>query len=334
VDFSAAWLSPAGVQYGDEVTRQLAALPQLESIEGIGSLSAEGMKILATIPNLKCLHVILRDRRHGYYGPTGLSYLAGLHSLEKLLIQSDDPLPDADLASLESLTCLKDLSVFGPGVSDRGMASIGKLRRLERLDVNAATRSGLNYLNNLSSLQYLQVGAWHGAVTTAAADELKLDLSGLSKLREFYLAGLPLHDDDLAFLEHLPLLETLMIQADSSLTGASLHHLRELPDLHVLWVLGLSNCTGQDLTSLSNLQNLRDLRIGGNITDAVLSSLAGPPGLTSLMVETDNPIRRETVTALTKSHPGLESLHLNTLPQKQPQPVGPLKRPPVGRPRR
>jgi hypothetical protein len=159
-------------------------MPQLESIEGIGYLSAEGMKTLATCRNLKSLRVALKDRRQGYYGPTGLSHLAGLHSLEELAIQSDDPLPDADLASLASLTRLKDLSFSGPAgqdVSDRGLASIGKLKQLERLQVSTVTRSGLNHLNGLSNLQYLtvtylNVTTGSNAGKTASADELTLDL--------------------------------------------------------------------------------------------------------------------------------------------------------------
>ena len=135
VDFAVTWVGRPGEQYGDEVVRQLATMPQLESIEGIGYLSAEGMKTLATCRNLKCLRVALKDRRQGYSGPTGLSHLAGLHSLEELAIQNGDPLPDADLASLESLTHLKNLSIFGRA-SASGLASIGKLRQLERLDLS------------------------------------------------------------------------------------------------------------------------------------------------------------------------------------------------------
>jgi hypothetical protein len=340
VDFAAAWIGPVGVQYGDEVARQLATLPQLESIRGLGYLSAEGMKTLATMPHLKDLHVVLRDRRRGYNGPTGLSHLAGLRSLEELAIQSDDPLPDADLASLESLTGLKDLHIFElTGVSDQGLASIGKLKQLERLQLNTITCSGLNHLNGLSNLQYLDVTNLNvttgsNAAKTASTDELTLDLSGLKKVTDLHLTGLALRDDDLAFLKNLPSLETLMIQPSSSLTGASLRHLRELPQLYRLWVFEPSNCTRQDLTCLSHLPKLGELRIAGDITDAALASLTGPPGLNSLMVETDNPIRKETVTDLTKSHPGIEYIHINTLPQKQTRPVGPVKRPGVGRPRR
>jgi hypothetical protein len=332
VDFFAAWLGPAGAQYGDEVARQLAAMPQLESIRGLGFLSAEGMKTLATLPHLKDLQVFLRDRPRRYYGPTGLSHLARLQSLEKLTIVSNEPLPDADLASLDSLPCLKDLSIFSPGVSDRGLAALGKLKQLERLQLNTATRSGLNHLNGLSNLQYLNVGpAWSDARKTSAADdEVTLDLSGLKNLKDLSLGWQPLQDSDLAFLEHLPLLDRLFIDMETnSLTGASLRHLRGLPKLDWLWIRGLSNCTGQDLASLSNLQNLRELRIAGDITDASLESLMGPPRLNSLTIETGSPIRQETVTDLTKSHPAMEYIHILTPTPRQTQPAGPLKRPGV-----
>jgi hypothetical protein len=334
VDFGMTWVGQPGEQYGDEVARQLAALPQLEAIERIGYLSPEGMKALTTFRNLRSLHVALKDRHQGYYGPTGLSHLAGLHSLEKLAIENGDSLSDVDLAKLETLDRLKDLFISGPAVSDRGLAALGKLKQLERLQVNAATRSGLNHLNSLSNLQYLKVGAWGAAPETASADELMLDLSGLTKMRELYLSGLPLHDDDLAFLRHLPLLETLMIEPSSSLTGASLRHLRELPQLDLLWILGLSHCTGDDLRPLNDLPKLRELRLGGDITDMALASLTGPQCLGSLLVETDHPIRKETVTDLTKSHPALEYLHINTLTPMQTRPVTTPKRPGVSQPRR
>ena len=294
------------------------------------------MKTLATLPHLKCLGVTLRDCRRGYYGPTGLAHLARLQSLEELTIVSNEPLPDADLSSLESLTYLKDLHIFGSGVSDQVLSALGKLKQLERLQLNTATRSGLNHLNGLSNLQYLNVGpAWGNARKTSAADEVTLDLSGLKHLKDLSLGWQPLQDSDLAFLEHLPLLDRLLIDLETnSLTGASLRHLRGLSKLDWLWIRGLSTCTGQDLASLSNLQNLREVRIAGDITDAALESLMGPPRLNSLTIETGSPIRKETVTDLTKSHPGIEYIHINTLPRIQTKPVGPLKRPGVSQPRR
>jgi len=335
VDFAQAWSGPAGSYYGDEIVRQLAALPNLESIKGIGFLSADGMKTLARFRNLKCLHVALKSRRQGYYGPTGLSHLAGLGSLEELHINSES-LSDADLACLETLGRLRDLLMLISGrnvVTDRSMASIGKLKQLESLHLSCSmTRSGLNQLNGLSRLRYLQVVARGNAAKIDPADELMLDLSGLKKIKDMNLSELPLQDSDLAFLEHLPLLENLSIQPNF-LTGASLRHLRELPELNRLYVSGLSGCTGEDLAHLNGLPKLRDLTLCGRITDAALGRLSGLPSIWSLRVDTDEPIRMQTVTDLTKSHPLIEYIHINELPKVQTRPVRSPKRTRVSQPR-
>jgi len=331
IAFAQTWLGYAGEYYGDEVVRQLAAnLPNLESIKGLSYLSAEGMKTLARFRNLKCLHVTLKDRRQGYYGPTGLSHLAGLGSLEELYINSES-LSEADLACLEPLGRLKELHVWSKHLTDRNLASIGKLKQLESLTVfSSVTRSALNQLNGLSRLHHLQVVARprRNAAKTDPADELMLDLSGLKKMKDMNLSGLSLQDSDLAFLKHLPLLEILSIQPDS-LTGAFLRHLRELPELNRLYVSGLSGCTGEDLAHLNGLPKLRSLHLTGDITNTALASLTGPLSLESLRVETDEPIRMQTVTNLTKSHPVIEYIHIHELPKVQTRPVSTPKRTPV-----
>jgi len=332
VDFAQAWASLEGEQYGDEVARQLTGLPHLESVKGIGNLSAEGMKTLATFGSLKCLHVSLRDRRHGYRGPTGLSHLAGLGALEELAILSQDPLSDRDLASLAPLSSLRDLTIASDGTGERGVAAIGRLKQLERLTLWPVSRKALNHLNGLSNLQTLSVSAWHDAVGATFVDELTVDLSGLKKIKSLSLS-LPLHDSDLAFLKHLPLLEDLGVQSTSPLTGASLRHLRELPELNYLLVNGLSDCTGDDVAHLNGLAKLRDLSLMGDITDSALMSLTGPLYLESLRVDTDNPIRKETVAELTTSHPVIGYIHIHDLTPAQAQPAGTPKRARVSRPR-
>ena len=217
VDFAQAWFSTEGTNGGDQVIRHLAALPNLESITGIRYVSAEGMKTLARFRNLKCLHVALKDRRQGYYGPTGLSHLAGLGSLEDLSISSGDALSDADLASLETLGRLKKLHVGNRHLTDRNMASFGKLKQLESLSfwafsgagVSKISKSGLNQLNGLTNLRFLQVNTWGNAAKTDPADEPMLDLSGLKKMKDLYLSGPPLQDSDLAFVKHMSLIENL-----------------------------------------------------------------------------------------------------------------------------
>jgi len=338
--FAQTWVGSEGMRYGDQVVRQLAALPNLESIKGLSYLSAEGMKTLARFRNLKCLQVTLKDRRQGYYGPTGLSNLAGLGSLEELLISSGDVLSEADLACLEPLGRLKKLIVGSRHLTDRSLASISKLDQLESLSfsvlggagVSKISKSGLNQLNGLSNLHYLQVNVWVNASKTYPADELMLDLSGLKKMKDLTLSGLSLQDSDLAFLKHLPLLEIFNIDTNS-LSGAFLRHLRELPELNRLGVSGLSGCTGEDLAHLNGLPKLRNLHLSGDITNTDLASLTGPLSLESLTVETDEPIRKQTVTNLTKSHPVIEYIHIHELYKVQTRPVSTPKRTRVSQPR-
>jgi hypothetical protein len=339
VSFAQTWFGAAAEHNGDQVARQLAALPNLESIKGLRYLSAEGMKTLTRFRNLKCLGVALKDRRQGYYGSTGLSNLANLGSLEELHISSEDALSDADLACLEPLSRLRDLLISGRNVTDRGLASIGKLKQLENLGLSCSvTRNALNQLNGLTNLQYLQVVAWENAAKTDPTDELMLDLSGLKKMKDMNLSGLSLQDSDLAFLEHLPLLENLSIhpqpiQTDSPLTGAFLRHLKGLSELNRLFVSGLSGSTGEDLAHLNGLPKLRRLTVKGDITDTALASLTGPLLLESLNVDTDEPIQKQTVTDLKNSHPVIEYIRINELYKVQTRPSQQRERTRVSRPR-
>jgi hypothetical protein len=333
VHFAQTWCGPVGVEHGDEVVRHLAALPHLESITGIGYLSSEGMKAVATLRNLKCLHVALKDHKQDYHGPTGLSHLTNISALEELSIGTGDPLSKVDLASLEPLSHLKDLTIGCPSVPDQGLAFIAKLNQLETLHLGCSvTSDGLNHLNALPNLRYLKVVARQNASRTAPAGELTLDLSGLTQMKDLNLTGLPLHEGDLAFLRHLPLLEKLMIQPTSPLTATSLRHLQKLPELDHLWVSDLSNCTRADMAHLSSLPKLRSLTVKGDITDVALTSLTGPAPLESLYVETDHPIRKETVSNLTKSHSVIEYVHINNLTPEQALPTGVPTRNRVSRP--
>jgi hypothetical protein len=341
VDF--AQILWSGKYNGDEVVRQLAALPNIESIQGISSLTAEGMKTLARFRNLKCLHVGLKNHILGYDGPTGVSHLASLGCLEELHVYNQDSLSEADLACLETLGRLKELNIGSRHLTDRDLASISKLDKLESLSFSVLggpgaskiSKSGLNQLNGLPNLHFLQVNLWGNAVKADPADELMLDLSGLKKMKDLYLSALPLQDSDLAFLKHLPLLEILSIQPQpgSPLNGAFLRHLRELPELNHLYVSRLSGCKGEDLAYLNGLPKLRSLILKGDIADTALKSLTGPLSLDSLTVETDEPIRKQTVTDLKNSHPVIEFIHINEQYKAQTRPASTPKRTRVSQPR-
>jgi hypothetical protein len=315
VDFSGTWAGPQGAEHGDEVARLLADMPGLESIKGTGSLSAEGMKTLATMRNLKCLHIGLKDRHQGYYGPTGVSYLAGLSKLEELALTGDQCLSDADLVHLESLGNLRDLLVGFSGVTDRGMASLGKLRRLEHLTVfvdGAMSKRGLNDLKGLTNLQTLHVSVPMDA--RPAIDEVMLNLSALTSLKTLHLDGFSLDSGDLACLSGLHQLELILLQG-AALPETALRNLKDLPALKRLYISQVNCSDGSGLACLRGLTGLRDLTLRGRITDVALGQLANVTSVWSLSAWTDEPIRPETMNRLKQTLPALEYIHLYPLPE-------------------
>jgi len=342
VDFAGAWSNPEGARYGDDVVRQLAVLPGLESIGGTGFLSAEGVKALAAFRNLRRLDILLKDRRQGYDGPTGLSSLGGLSSLEELSLAGGEALlSEADTACLASLSRLKVLSIMNSHLTDQGLTSISKLERLEQLNLagTRVSRSGLNQLGSSKNLRGLSVQMWAEVRPTNVTEELPLDLSKLQSLTRLELSGLGLQEVDMAFLTNLRRLEDLKIDA-SSLPGTSLRYLKGLSELECLSVRGLSHPTREDLVPLAGLTKVKTLRLGGDIADAAVASLDGLPGLQWLDVETAEPIRNQTIADLKQRLPMIEYVHISeplpqpTVPSKSPR-VNPRGgNPPASQPRR
>ncbi len=320
VDFAQIWAMHPFTYWGDEVAQHLVAMPQLESIEGLCYLSAEGVKTLATLQNLNCLRISLKDEKQDYHGPTGLSHLAGLDKLEELLIATGDELSATDLAGLEQLANLKRLTVFYQPVTDDGLALIGRMKQLEYLSLVPMRRSSLNHLNGLSNLRSLAVrNVWRDPAKPVPFDEGTLDLSGLGKLEGLSLSGQALHEDDLAFLENLSSLKSLSIGTASPLAASSLRRFAKLPHLRSLWVSKLSRCTGEDLASLNGRPEMRSLTLIGKIPEKALMSLDDLSHLTFLDFHTTEPVRPETVADLRQRFQEIEWFEFhNFLPGQRP----------------
>jgi len=336
IDFAqACWGMPPHSD-ADTLVAILAELPQLESIEHIRFVSAQGMESLGTMKNLKCLDVGLKDPLQGYQGPTGLTHLVGLDKLEALSLSCcAATLSDTDMAALGSLTHLKELYLDSQSITAKQLANIGKLKQLERLDLACPLNcEGLNQLNGLSNLKYLKVKrrTAMGESKITKADELTLDLSGLKRMKDICLMGVSLQENDLAFLQDLSQLEEVTIFTDS-LSGTFMRHLKGLTELDNLRVSGLSSCAGQDLANLGSLPKLSGLNLTGNITDTCLKSFKGPVSLASLSITTDHPIRVHTVDDLRKDHPTIEFIHKSELPKLQTRPVQQQERSRASQPR-
>jgi hypothetical protein len=294
--------------------RYLMALPQLEFVKPV-DLTVENMKALSGLRNLKSLGVNLPSLPNGSTDdPVAASYLGTLSSLEELSFcgsAAGRSVSDEEVACLESLGRLKKLHVGGSNhLTDRSLASISKLDQLESLDFSVfggagVSKNGLKQLSGLTNLHTLDVKVY--PVVIGPVDGVTLDLSALTNLKTLTLSGCSLQDaDPLAGLNHL---EWLVL--DGAFTEEGLLHMRNLPKVKLLDIRGISCTTGDHLGDLGGLTKLGDLVLRGRITDAALGRLTGLPSIWSLRVETDEPIRPETVARLKKAMPMITYIHID-----------------------
>ena len=323
IDFAQSQLGGARRRQDETVRRLTIALPHLQSLQLIGPVTAEGMKALGTLRNLRRLHVGLQDQRWGYRGPTGVNHLAGLTLLEDLYLEGGQALSDQDLIHLEALTNLKDLMIHGSNMTDRGLSSIGKLKRLESLDLNASvTKGGLNQLSGLANLRSLAVRQSSQGARSSSFEELTMDLSGMQKLRSLQLGMFSFEDADLACLASLRSLEDLSIQGGyaqpRSFPAVSLQHLQELPELNSLYIGGLFDARAEDLSVLGTLPSLENVTLAGSIPDAALPALGNLQSGWSLTVMTDQFIKSQTIADLKQrlSTTDYSYVHIQDLPTK------------------
>jgi Leucine-rich repeat (LRR) protein len=302
----------ASSQIGDTRIRHLAALPNLEAIEGGLLLNSESTKTLASFQNLKSLHVGL-EVPQSQSAPTDMANIAGLKNLEELIIDGRQ-LSDEDLTCIESLSCLRKLSFIGKDVTDRTMASISKLKQLEyfKLYLSSLTKSGLNQLGGLTNLRVLDVSVHPNS--RCSADEVRLDLSGLTNLNTLELSGFSLQDADLRSLTGLDHLEWLKLQ-NESLSEEALRHLKNLSGLRRLYINEVSCSTGSGLVHLAGLTKLTDLTLQGRIRDAALDRLTGLAALRNLRIVTDEPIRTQTISNLRQRLPAIAYINIEKLTQ-------------------
>jgi hypothetical protein len=299
--------------------RYLTELPQLEFVTAV-VFTADNMKALSNVRNLKSLGVFLPSPPNGSIDdPVAASYLGNLNSLEELSFCGSAAgrfVSDEEVACLESLGRLKKLLVGSNHLTDQSLASISKLDQLESLSFSVfdnvgVTKSGVKQLCGLTNLHTLDVKVY--PVVTGPANGVTLDFSALKNLKTLTLSGLLLQDADIASLAGLHHLEWLCLEGTFTQEG-----LRSLKDLHELKLcsIGGISCTADDhLGNLGGLTKLEDLTLRGRITDAALRHLSGLGSIWSFRVETDEPIWPKTVSRLKQVMPMITYIHIDKPPR-------------------
>jgi hypothetical protein len=184
---------------------------------------------------------------------------------------------------LRGLPGPKALVLEETAVSDRGLAAVGRLTDLRRLQLRGTPigDNGLKHVRGLKQLQILDLS--RTKVTDAGLKHLK----GLGRLKELSLVGVLVSDAGLAVLAKLSGLECLDL-TDTPVGNKGLAHLKGLKELRSLRLAGTHIQDGA-LKALVGLKELRNLDLHGTIVgNAGLASLRGLSRLSYLRLSQTN----------------------------------------------
>ncbi len=157
------------------------------------------------------------------------------------------------LAALAGHRSLLDLWLRTTGITDAGLAQLGRIPQLEKTSVTGSARA-------------------NAQVTDAGLAQLaSLNLTDLG------LVGAAITDEGLKTIGQMKRLRWLEI-SNTQATGAGLAHLQGLPDLRYLQANGLSGLGAEPMASLANLPLLQSLSLNrSDFGDAAAARLAESP---------------------------------------------------------
>lgn len=297
----------------------LQALPRLARVDLGGSvtegLSDAGVAHLAAIPTLESLVLSVTK-----VGDVGVAYLAGHPSLLEVELPSTlitdaaidslitipglrklnvgaTAVTDAGLATLASAQTLEVLWLQNVrGISDEGLASVGKLPRLRELVLEISpVNEGLAHLAGLDSLQNLQLMA------TELDDAGAAYLAGLPSLRQLGLWRTGITDAALAHVAMLSALTTLRLDY-TAVTDAGMATIGAMPALETLY-LGNTAVGDAGLAALTGLP-LRTIDVSRTaVTDAGLATLGGIETLRTITARDNEAVSEDGVAALQRMLP-------------------------------
>jgi len=207
---------------------------------------------------------------------------------------------DQDLEKLVDLTELEDVNLGGcvDRVTDRGMATLGKIQSLSRLNLDGAGISdeGVACLRPLTNLGVLSLSG------TGITDRSLQTLRDMHRLERLYLQHTAVSDEvDLMAKDSWPLLWVLALP-DGAVTDRGLASLAALPRLKWL-MLSQTRVSDHQLRLLAGMKALRTLELNAtSITDAGLANLETCTDLTSLSIR-DTKVTPRGIARLRKALP-------------------------------
>ena len=179
---------------------------------------------------------------------------------------------DEQLAKLDRLSNLTELSIWNTHFSETTCMAIGKLSRLKRLELHSFTivKDGFAYLSNLANLEQLSLSSIEG--NSELAEEDMQALSGLTNLRCIHLDSVSMSNDAWIPLKFFPPLEDLhLINID--IDDLAFEHIAAMTNLDLL-CFAHSDLTGDGPGPFGRMTNVHKLvLVGPKYNDDTLKRL-------------------------------------------------------------
>lgn len=213
---------------------------------------AEQQRIQTALTDAKC-EIGLRDGRIVdvvLSTPDALEWLKDESELERV-VSYECAMSDNHVAFLAKHSRLQELRIFGDGVTDRSLGTIGAFEDLKSLYIahSSVTDNGLSQLRNLRNLESLGIcyspiqGRGLGFVTS------------LPRLSQIFLNGSAIDDEGLSALTGCKGLESIDLSV-TRVTGRGLAHLSGLPRLKTIRLHRVKNGSVGGIASLDQVEEL------------------------------------------------------------------------------
>lgn len=287
----------------------LAVLGQITTLEYLDlpvGITDAGLAELTRLERLR--HLWASTYGNSEIGDAGFKSLGRLQALEELYIGSKYFTADG-MEALAALPRLKKLLINAFTSSPGSLASLGRIKSLEELDVSTS-RGGmrLSDINGLSGLPELR--SVHA--TDLTRDGVALKLTGvprLETLRLLFDKKATWTDEDMVCLADLKRLKWLWLGGFGGPGRMSDAGAAQLAGLVWLERLGFGGpeLTDRGLVEIAKLPRLWEVNVSGNFTDAGLEALMRQTNLQRLTIRSG---RDFTPAVVSRLHTALYNTHI------------------------
>lgn len=244
--------------------------PEPDNADSVSALEEAGAKLRKDGDGL----IIEADFRGLTIGDSALEHLAGLRRVRSVLL-NETGVTDAGMATVGKVATLQNVDLRGCTISNAGLEPLAALPELKALRLSGESGAtsvdddGMKHVAKMKNLKALLLDfLW--------ISEVGLEqLTGLDKLEELYLAKTLVGDDALATMSQFPRLKKLRV-SQCQFENDGLSHLAKVTTLEDLDLSENNQINDLGMPHLSGLKKLKRLNLWRTyVGDPGVENLAG-----------------------------------------------------------